>query len=71
MPGFSLAGPDDSGLLQKCLQQLAELQRKSILAAFVTGLTHEELARFEDTPIGTIKSRIRRGLQSLRECLEG
>ncbi|GAB5452555.1 MAG: sigma-70 family RNA polymerase sigma factor [Halioglobus sp.] len=59
-----------SQLLQECLERLADLQRKSILAAFVGGYTHEELAVREATPVGTIKSRIRRGLGRLRECLE-
>ncbi len=59
-----------SEMLQECLGRLAELQRRSILAAFVNGFTYEELAARESAPLGTVKSRIRRGLQRLRECLE-
>lgn len=59
-----------SELLEQCLARLAEIQRRSIVSAFVFGYTHEELAKSEETPIGTVKSRIRRGLARLRECLE-
>lgn len=59
-----------SELLKECLERLADIQRRSILYAFVHGYTHEELAEREATPVGTVKSRIRRGLQRLRECLE-
>ncbi|RBG22379.1 sigma factor-like helix-turn-helix DNA-binding protein, partial [Xanthomonas oryzae] len=34
------------------------------------GITYEELAARTDTPIGTIKSWIRRGLAKLKACLE-
>jgi len=57
-------------MLSECLDRLADLQRSNIISAFMHGFTHEELADREDTPIGTIKSRIRRGLQRLRECLD-
>jgi len=68
---LSLSATNDfSDLLQECLDRLAQLQRRSILAAFINGFTHEELASLEKTPVGTVKSRIRRGLARLRECLE-
>lgn len=56
--------------LQECLDDLEAPQRQSIFAAFFQGLSHAEIAaRFEE-PIGTIKSRVRRGLAALRGCLE-
>jgi RNA polymerase sigma-70 factor (ECF subfamily) len=69
LPAVS-ASDEFSLRLTDCLDRLAERQRRNIVAAFVRGFTHEELARQENTPLGTIKSRIRRGLQRLRECLE-
>lgn len=57
-------------VLEECMSRLAELQRQSIIGAFVHGWTHEELANQLAQPIGTVKSRIRRGLNLLRECLE-
>ena len=32
---------------------------------------HEELSEEKTTPLGTVKSWIRRGLTSLRKCLDG
>jgi RNA polymerase sigma-70 factor (ECF subfamily) len=62
---------DDAGrMLQRCLQQLQEQQRQIIALAYFRGLTHEELARQTGTPLGTIKTWIRRGLEQLRSCLE-
>jgi len=37
--------------------------------AFVEGYTHDQIAKALGTPLGTVKSWIRRGLQSLKECL--
>ncbi len=62
---------DDAGrMLQRCLQQLQEQQRQIIALAYFRGLTHDELARQTGTPLGTIKTWIRRGLEQLRGCLE-
>lgn len=59
----------DSGITH-CLSTLAETQRESIVQAFVFGWTYEELADKIALPVSTVKSRIRRGLAKLKECLE-
>ena len=56
--------------LDRCLDQLEARRRTLIRTAFFEGATYEELARRTDTPIGTVKSWIRRGLMQLRTCLE-
>jgi RNA polymerase sigma-70 factor (ECF subfamily) len=56
--------------LDRCLNQLEARRRTLIRTAFFEGATYEELARRTDTPIGTVKSWIRRGLMQLRTCLE-
>jgi len=56
--------------LARCLQQLEPAQRRSILLAYYQGLTHAELARRLEAPLGTVKSWVRRGLLQLRGCLE-
>lgn len=53
-----------------CLDQLNENQRQMISLAYFRGLTHSELASRTNTPIGTVKTQIRRGLEQLRGCLE-
>ena len=45
-------------------------QRAPIELAFFGGMTHEQIAQSTATPLGTVKSRIRSGLRSLRTTLE-
>lgn len=53
-----------------CIERLAKDRATLILLAFFAGYTHEELAENAKKPLGTVKSSIRRGLKSLKECLE-
>ncbi len=53
-----------------CIEQLQNNYRKSILLAYYYGLTHEELAARLETPLGTVKSWVRRGLHQLKGCVE-
>lgn len=56
--------------LQGCLEEISPQQRDSILQAYYHGLSHEQLASAMNTPLGTVKSWVRRGLSSLKRCLE-
>lgn len=64
---------DDRGLdpqaLERCLQRLEQARRACVLHAFVDGYTHEQIAERLQTPLGTVKSWIRRSLASLKECM--
>ncbi len=53
-----------------CLEQLDEKQNAHIRSAFFGGNTYEVLAQKDDIALSTVKSRIRRGLQRLKKCLE-
>ncbi|MBO0905989.1 sigma-70 family RNA polymerase sigma factor [Jiella sp. MQZ13P-4] len=64
-----LAEVDEGRRLGDCLRTLDERTRESIAAAFFGGMTYEQLAAGLSVPLGTIKSRIRRGLIRLKECL--
>lgn len=55
--------------LRACLEGLEPKNREGIVLAFVHGLSHPQIADRLGTPLGTIKSWIRRGLQTLKECL--
>jgi RNA polymerase sigma-70 factor (ECF subfamily) len=55
--------------LRRCLGTLDAERRRLVVLAFVEGLSHGELAQRLRIPLGTVKSWIRRGLLSLRECL--
>lgn len=51
------------------LQQLPREQRKSLEMAFFDGLTHSEIAEMTGDPLGTVKTRIRTALLSLRKAI--
>ncbi|HEX2013239.1 MAG TPA: sigma factor-like helix-turn-helix DNA-binding protein, partial [Roseateles sp.] len=56
--------------LQRCMQGLSGEQRSSLALAYYQGLSHAEVAEHLAQPLGTVKSWLRRGLQSLRACLD-
>lgn len=56
--------------LRHCLSQLDSRRRTLIRTAFFEGATYEELALRIGSPLGSVKSWIRRGLLQLRACLE-
>lgn len=56
--------------LRRCLTLLEDEQRRCILLAFVDGLSHSQIAERIKAPLGSVKSWIRRGLLSLRRCLQ-
>jgi RNA polymerase sigma-70 factor (ECF subfamily) len=57
--------------VQRALDSLPPDQRDLIEHAYFLGLTHVELAEHHRLPLGTVKTRIRRAMQTLREHLEG
>lgn len=61
---------DDRARLDACMDTLEPRRRTLIHAAFFDGSTYEELARRAGSPLGSVKSWIRRGLLQLRACLE-
>lgn len=56
--------------LQDCLDGLSDDQRNAIQLAYFEGHTQAELAQRLNTALGTVKSWVRRGLESLKLCLE-
>lgn len=62
--------PGDAQHVARCLEQLGPEQRNSIRLAFLGGRSHPEIARALDRPVGSVKSWIRRGLVTLKECIE-
>jgi RNA polymerase sigma-70 factor (ECF subfamily) len=56
----------DGQLLRQLMHQLPPEQAQAIEMAFFGGLTHSELAARLNLPLGTVKARIRMGIQKLR-----
>lgn len=56
--------------LHQALLLLGEQPRQLVALAFLRGLSHEEIAQQTCLPLGTVKSHIRRALQSLRQILD-
>ncbi|MBV8579224.1 MAG: sigma-70 family RNA polymerase sigma factor [Candidatus Eremiobacteraeota bacterium] len=59
----------DAQRVRDALATLPAEQRGLIELGFFGGVTHQELARRTDTPLGTVKTRIRNGLRRLRASL--
>jgi RNA polymerase sigma-70 factor (ECF subfamily) len=59
-------------MMEKVRQVLAELppdQRKSLELAYFEGLSHTEIATRTGDPLGTVKTRIRQALITLRKAI--
>lgn len=68
-PLAQLMSTAEGGALHRCLELLSLERRRLVVAAFVEGYSHSQLASRLDVPIGTVKSWIRRSLIGLKECL--
>ncbi|MEL6111043.1 MAG: sigma-70 family RNA polymerase sigma factor [Planctomycetota bacterium] len=58
-----------SDQVQAILGKLPDEQREPIALAFYQGLTHQEISLRLGIPLGTAKTRIRLGMQRLRDLL--
>lgn len=66
----TVEGRDEHARVRRCLGELSRDQREAVRLAFYEGMTYRETARTLESPEGTVKSRLRDGLQRLRDCLE-
>jgi RNA polymerase sigma-70 factor, ECF subfamily len=66
---LEFARRDEAREIRDALEQLPEEQSKVIELAYFGGLTHVEIASMLDTPVGTIKGRMRLGLAKMRTAL--
>lgn len=55
--------------LQKALEKLPQEQRQVMHLSYFRGQSHGAIAKWLDLPIGTVKSRIRLAMQSVRSSL--
>jgi RNA polymerase sigma factor (sigma-70 family) len=68
--GDSADDPDTSLQLRQALAELTPEQAMPIVMMAYAGLTAQEIAARNDIPVGTVKTRVRRGLQVLRDRWE-
>lgn len=59
------------GVVREAFEVLTEDQRSALQLAYFGGMSHSEIAEEQSEALGTVKSRIRRGLDRLRKELEG
>ncbi len=57
--------------IERCMGGLDGSHRQSLALAYYQGLSHSEVAAQMGAPLGSVKAGIRRGLDKLRECLQG
>jgi RNA polymerase sigma-70 factor, ECF subfamily len=56
--------------LNDCFGLLTDEQRRCLSLAYVDGFSQDDIARAVSSPLGTVKSWIRRGLASLKQCMD-
>lgn len=59
----------EGSAVRRCLEGLTPTQREAVVVAYYGGLTYREVAEQLDAALPTVKSRIRDGLNRLRDCL--
>ncbi|WP_344401049.1 ECF RNA polymerase sigma factor SigK [Promicromonospora sukumoe] len=59
----------EGSAVRRCIEGLTPTQREAVVVAYYGGLTYREVAEQLDKALPTVKSRIRDGLNRLRDCL--
>jgi len=61
---------DEARSVREVIDELPEEQGRVIQLAYYGGFTHTEIAEMLNTPIGTVKGRMRLGLEKMRARLQ-
>jgi RNA polymerase sigma-70 factor (ECF subfamily) len=68
-PYVEAASSEQRTQIRRAVATLSEAERQAVEMSFFDGLSHGEIARALQLPLGTVKSRIRQGLLRLRDAL--
>lgn len=68
-PSADAEGNERRELVSNAMEELPEDQRRALELAYFRGLSQSEIAEFLNEPLGTIKTRMRLGMQKLRDKL--
>jgi RNA polymerase sigma-70 factor (ECF subfamily) len=66
---LEVARRDEAATVRRAMEVLPSEQVQVIELAYFGGFTHTEIADMLDTPVGTVKGRMRLGLKKLRDQL--
>ena len=69
-PDQQAAASEHGQKRREVLASLPEEQRKAVELAYFDGLTQQQIAEQTGTPLGTVKTRLRLGLEKLEKQLE-
>jgi len=64
-----LSAVQQGNAMQAALAKLEPLPRQLVALAFFRGLSHDEIAGHAGLPLGTVKSHIRRALDTMRQTM--
>jgi RNA polymerase sigma-70 factor (ECF subfamily) len=62
--------PPERAVVLSLIGELPGPQKEAVFLAYFGGMTHDEIAAWSQVPLGTVKGRIRMGLQKIRAGLE-
>ncbi|MFC4669931.1 sigma-70 family RNA polymerase sigma factor [Seohaeicola nanhaiensis] len=69
-PEQTAVARSEAGRIARCLGELDPQRSAAVRWAYLDGLSYSELSKKLDVPLNTIRTWLRRSLQSLQECMD-
>jgi RNA polymerase sigma factor (sigma-70 family) len=70
-PEDILEWKEKGSAVRKCIELLKKDQQQMVYLSYYKGKTQQAISKSTDTPLGTVKGRIRLALKHLHQCLQG
>ena len=68
-PLDALCGLEEHSLVRAALEALSVSERQMLVLSYFKGFSHQEIADYTATPLGTVKTVLRRAMQLMKEQL--